>query len=96
MSKSKVIKLNNTVHVKLPEFYTYIINFSILPVSKLCNSISLILIHWGRVMHVCVSKLTITDSFGRHQAIIWTNAVILLIRPIVRNFNEIPIDIHKF
>ena len=40
------------------------------------------LTHWGRVMHIC--KLTITGSDnglspGQHQAIIWTNAGILLI-----------------
>ena len=34
---------------------------------------------WGRVMHICVSKLTIIGSengllTGCHQAIIWTNA----------------------
>ena len=39
----------------------------------------LVLTHWGRVMHICVSKLTIIDSEnglspGRRQAIIWTNA----------------------
>ena len=40
--------------------------------------------HWGRVMHVCISKLTIIGSGngllpGWHQAIIWTNDGILLI-----------------
>ena len=39
--------------------------------------------HWGRVTHICVGKLTVIDSDnglspGRRQAIIWTNAVILL------------------
>ena len=42
------------------------------------------LTHWGRVTHICVSKLTIIGSDnglspGRRQAIIWTNAGILLI-----------------
>ena len=37
--------------------------------------------HWGTVMHICISKLTITDldnglSPGRHQAIIWTKAML--------------------
>ena len=41
------------------------------------------LTHWGRVTHICVSKLTIIGSDndlspGRHQAITWTNAGILL------------------
>ena len=52
------------------------------------------LIHWGRVTHICVSKLTIIGSDnglspGRRQAIIWTNAGILLIGPIGTNFSEI-------
>ena len=32
----------------------------------------------------------------RHQAIIWTNAVMSLIGPLGRNFSEIPIKIHWF
>ena len=44
------------------------------------------LTHWGRVKHICVSRLTITGSDnglspGRRQAIMWTNAGILLIGP---------------
>ena len=51
-----------------------------------------ILTHWGRVTHICVSILTITGldnglSPGRRQAIIWTNAGILLIGPIGTNFS---------
>ena len=42
------------------------------------------LTHWGRVTHICVGKLTIIGSNNgllpeRRQAIIWTNAGILLI-----------------
>ena len=42
--------------------------------------------HWGRVTHIRVSKLTVIGSDnglspGRRQAIIWTNAGILLIGP---------------
>ena len=45
-----------------------------------------ILIHWGRVMHICISKQTILGSDngslpGRHQAIISTNAGKVLIGP---------------
>ena len=41
------------------------------------------LTHWGRVMHICISNLTIIGSDngltpGWRQAIIWTNAGILL------------------
>ena len=51
--------------------------------------------------HICVSKLTIIGSDnglspGQRQAIIWTNARILLIRPSGTNFSEILIEIHKF
>ena len=59
------------------------------------------LTHWGRVTHICVSKLTIIGSdnglsLGRRQAIIWTNAGILLIRTLGTNFSEIPNEIHIF
>ena len=52
------------------------------------------LTHWGRVMHICISKLTIIGSDnglwpGQHQAIIWTNAGILLIQTLRTNFSEI-------
>ena len=57
--------------------------------------------HWGRVTHTCVSKLPITGSDnglspGRRQAIIWTNAEILLIGTPGTNFNQILIEIHTF
>ena len=59
------------------------------------------LTHWGRVTHICVSNLTIIDSDtglspGRRQAIIWTNAGILLGTNLGTNFNEIVIEIHTF
>ena len=51
--------------------------------------------------HVCVSKLTIVGSDngllpGRRQAIIWTNAGLLLIGPLGTNFSEILIEILTF
>ena len=60
-----------------------------------------ILTHWGRVTHICISRLTITGSDnglspGRRQAIIWTNAGILLIGPLGTNFNENLIEILTF
>ena len=65
---------------------------------SLCTGLN-VLTHWGRVTHICVSKLTIIGSDnglspGRRQAIIWTNAGILLIGPIRTNFNEIFIEIN--
>ena len=60
-----------------------------------------LLTHWGRVTHICVSKLTITGSDNGlspdlRQAIIWTNAGLLLIGPLGTNFSEILIEILTF
>ena len=59
------------------------------------------LTHWGRVTHICVSKLTIIGSDNglspdRRQAIIWTNAGLLLIGPLGTNLSEIFIEILTF
>ena len=59
------------------------------------------LTHWGRVTHMCLSKLTILGSDnglspGRLQATIWTNAAILLIGTLGTNFIEILIGIQTF
>ena len=59
------------------------------------------LTHWGRVTHVYVSKLTIIGSDNglspqRRQAIIWSNAGILLIGTLGTNFSEILSEIHTF
>ena len=60
-----------------------------------------LLTHWGRVTHICVSVLTTIGSDndlspGRRQAIIWTNAGILLIGPLGTNFSKISIKILIF
>ena len=60
-----------------------------------------VLTHWGQVTHICVGNLTIIGSDnglspGRRQAIIFTNAGILLTGPLGTNFSEILIGIHKF
>ena len=57
------------------------------------------LTHWGRVTHICVSEIIKIGSDnglspGRRQAIIWTNAGILLIGPLGINFSEILIEIN--
>ena len=58
------------------------------------------LTRWGRVMHTYICNLTIVSSDngllpGWHQAIIWTNAGILLIGPFITNLSEILIeDLH--
>ena len=51
------------------------------------------LTHWGRATHIYVGKLTIIGSDnglspGRRQAIIWTNAGILLIGPLGTNSSQ--------
>ena len=57
--------------------------------------------HWGRVMHIYISKLIIIASDNglspdRCQVIVWTNTAILLTRSLGTNFNEILIESHKF
>ena len=52
-------------------------------------------------MHICISKLSIISSNnglspGWRQAIIWTNAGMLLIGPLGTNFSEILIKIYAF
>ena len=58
-----------------------------------------VLTHWGRVTHICIGKLTNIGSDnglapGRRQAIIWTNAGILLIGLLGTNLSEILVEIH--
>ena len=59
------------------------------------------LTHWSKVTHICVGNITIIGSDNalspdRRQAIIWTNAGIVLIGPLGINFNEILIRIKIF
>ena len=59
------------------------------------------LTHWGRATHICVSDLTSIGSDnglspGRRQAIIRTNAGILLIRPLGTNISEFSFEILMF
>ena len=58
-----------------------------------------VLTHWGRVTHICVSKLSIIVSdnglsSGRCRAIIWINAGIFVIGPLGTNFSEILFEIY--
>ena len=69
--------------------------------STLAQGTASCLTHWGRVSHGCVSKLTTVGSDnglspGRRQAIIWTNAGVLLMVPLRTKFSEILIEIHTF
>ena len=59
---------------------------SLLHVPVCCDELT----HRGRVTHICANKLTIigTDDglpISRHQAIIWTDSGILLIRTLKYN-----------
>ena len=59
------------------------------------------LTHWGLMTHICVGNLSVIGSDNglsphRYQAIIWTNAVILLIAPLGTHFTEILIEMHTF
>ena len=59
------------------------------------------LTHWGRVTHICVSDLTSIGSdnglsSGRRQAIIRTNAGILLIRTLGTNFSVFLVEMLIF
>ena len=63
------------------------------------NRCSTLITHWGRVTHVCVSKLTMIGSDnglspGRRQAIIWSNPGILLIQSLGTILSEILNKIH--
>ena len=55
-----------------------------------------ILTHWGRVMHICISKITIIGSDNGLAPSIWTNAGIFLIGPLGRNVSEILIANYAF
>ena len=59
------------------------------------------LTHWGWVTLICIGRLTIIGSDnglspGQLQAIIWTNAGILLIPTLWTNFSEILSKIYTF
>ena len=59
------------------------------------------LTHWGRVTHICISKLIIIGSNnglspGWGQAIIWTSAGLLSIGPLGTNFSYILIKLQNF
>ena len=73
-----------------------------LGIGMFCISVIIVMLtHWSGVTHICVGNLTIIGSDnglspGRSQAIIWTNAGILLIGPWGTNFSEILIEIQTF
>ena len=65
------------------------------------NNHSFDITHWGRATHICVGKLTVIGSENglspsRRQAIIWTNAGLLSIGPLLTYFNEVSIKTKQF
>ena len=59
------------------------------------------LTHWGEVSHICICELIVIGSDNglppsRRQAIIWTNAGILLIGTLGTEFSEILSEIQTF
>ena len=82
-------------------YYSFIHMLGINKCWNICQYIYIVLTHWGRVTHICVSKLHTIGSDnglspGRRQAIIRTNAGILLIRTLGTNFSDILGEIHSF
>ena len=81
---------------------TYRHDFHMDIITNTCPAVSAgLLNHWGRAMHICISKLTIIASDnglspGRCQAIIWNNTGILSIVLLGTNFSEILIEILTF
>ena len=52
-----------------------------------------LLAHWGRVTHICVSEIIKIGSddglsLGRRQAVIWTNAGIVLVWHLRTSFSD--------
>ena len=95
--KSKSNKYRNAFHISSPKWRPICPGFSVLWAILQ----GWVLTHWGRVTHICVSKLTTIGSDnglspGRRQAIIWTNAGIMIIGPLGTNFSEIFIEIYTF
>ena len=98
---ARKIIMANLIFVKLVKLIWESVTRGYNLVQSLNDLLWLGLIHWGRVTHICVSKLTIIASDnglspGRRQAIIWTSAGILLIGPLGTNFSEILIEIITF
>ena len=67
----------------------------------ICMPYWISLTHWGRMMHIWISKLTTIGSDNGlltrwRPAIISPNAIILLIRPLETKFSETLIEIHIF
>ena len=98
---NKQLHLCDPTHVA---FWSLIINTGVDSLFPELPPLVFPLTHWGRATHICVGKLIIIGSDnglspclspGWGQAIIWTNAGILLIGPLGTNFSEILIEIKE-
>ena len=93
---NKVQSAKQTILLQTLSYGNKVTVMSIIWRGEICQ-----LTHWGRVTHICVSDLTSIGSDnglspGRRQAIIRTNAGILLIRPLGTNFSEFLVAILIF
>ena len=98
MSSLKIQWKFSQISIFIPETAHEFIDFRFQPSSSIDRDGST---HWGRVTHICVGTNTNIGSDnglspGRCQAIIWTNAGILLIGPLGTNFRGILSEIHTF
>ena len=89
---------------KLLPKYLYLTN---LPLDKMASTLQMTfwnafsLTHWGRVTHICVSKLSNIGSDNglspdQPQTIIWTNAAIFLTEPLGTNSMKFDRNSHIF
>ena len=95
-----IIRLEYILYFRLPRKTSYISHLFWFKWGWSCFSwdCTIVLTLWGRVTHICVSKIIIIGSDtglppGQRQAIIRTNAYILLIGPLGTNFSEILVEI---
>ena len=105
------VTLHGVYPWKGPQYHTYFtlsdetkalpINTSLKILKHATSSDATNLNHRGWVMHICINNLTIIGSDnalspGGRQAIVWTNAGILIIGPLGTNISEIWIWIPIF
>ena len=83
---SKLIEIARSIRIPMGDREKLQLTLSSAMVQPFCSGFDVFKTHCGRVTHICVGKQTIIGSDNgwspeRRQAIIGTNAVILLIGP---------------
>ena len=104
LSTSYVVKFSVTNFWVMSCMYASFHNavYSVWMVLNCCQYCYILLleshVHWWEINVMILSSVCASQGIisSRRQAIIWTNAGILLIGPLGTNFNEILIKIHKF